>query len=135
MNDTPRADLNRSKYLLNAYRLFSWAAIAGIAILSLVPGELRPQTGASHYFEHFFAYSIMAVALTLAYRDRIGAGGLLAGVVLYAGTLETLQLWVPGRASRISDFAVSSFGGLVGIGLVLLAQRVARRIQTTNNGA
>jgi uncharacterized membrane protein YgdD (TMEM256/DUF423 family) len=123
------------RWASRAYQLFSWAAIAGIAILSLVPGELRPQTGVSHYFEHFIAYSITAVALTLAYRDRIGALGLLVGIVLYAGTLETLQLWVPGRAARISDFGASSLGGLVGIGLVLLAQRMARRTQTTNNGA
>jgi hypothetical protein len=130
----PLTDLDRSRYLLKACRLFSWAAISAIAILSLVPGELRPQTGASHYFEHFIAYSLAATALTLVYRDRIGPIGLLLGIVLYAGTLETVQLWVPGRAARLSDFGLSSLGGLAGISLALLAQRMARRTRATSGG-
>jgi hypothetical protein len=101
-------------------RLLGWTAILAIAVLSLVPGELRPHTGASGYFEHFTAYFLTAMVLTLAYRGRVAAVALFACLVIYAGALETGQLWIPGREARIADFATSSLGSLVGIAFTTL---------------
>jgi len=39
------------------------------------------------------------------------------GLTLLAGSMEVLQLWVPGRHSAIIDAVFSSLGGLLGIAL------------------
>ena len=109
-------------------RLLGWTAIAAIAILSLVPGQFRPHIGTSHYFEHFTAYCLTAGLLAFAYQGRLRAAVLFACLVIYAGALETAQLWVPGRLSQMSDFITSSFGSLVGILVVAVIRQVGRRI-------
>jgi VanZ family protein len=108
-------------------RLLGWAGILGIAVVSLVPGEFRPHSGMSAHFEHFTAYGLTAAVLAQAYAGRVGAVTLLACLTIYAGVLESAQLWIPGRHAAISDFAVSSLGILTGIAFITLIERIFRR--------
>jgi VanZ family protein len=92
---------------------YGWVFLIGA--LSLVPGPLRPDTGAPGKFEHLIAYLGAGMLLTLrpeTLRDRWRALWLIP----YAGALELLQLSIPGRHARFSDFVVSSTGA--GLGMI-----------------
>ncbi len=101
-------------------RIASWAAVVLIAVLSLLPGELRPHTMASGHIEHFVAYFITASALALSYRGWSTAILIAFLLSAYGGALEILQLWVPGRISQLSDFLVSANGAWAGSMLVAI---------------
>ena len=103
--------------LETSFRAAGYAAILLIGVLSLIPGTLRPETGAPGQFEHFVAYMGAAALLALGFG---GTGWRSQGLWLvpYAAALETAQLFIPGRHSRFSDFAVSSLGALLGIVLI-----------------
>ena len=49
-------------------RVSAWILAVAIAVLSVVPPELRPDTGVPHYFEHFLVYAAMGAAFGIGYR-------------------------------------------------------------------
>jgi VanZ family protein len=93
----------------------SYAAVLGIIVLSLVPGNARPHTGAPGQGEHTIAYLLTAFLFGL--RSASWPQLLRAGIFLLAcaGILEIAQLWVSGRNSQIGDFVASSIGILIGM--------------------
>jgi hypothetical protein len=95
-------------------RLACWAAILAIGIVSLMPGQLRPGTGISGHAEHLIAYFGAALAFGLGARElgQVGWIGLL--LVGYAGVLETVQRWIPGRHAKLSDFVTSTTEIVIG---------------------
>ena len=101
-------------------RITGWLGVVAIAVLSLVPGELRPQILVSNLLEHFAAYCATSFALAFGYLGHTRVLPIALLLTIYAAILETAQLWVPGRASRIIDFAAGSLGAWAGISLVLL---------------
>lgn len=109
---------NRDRYV--AYAL--WSSLAVIVILSLVPGEARPHTGAPGEVEHFVAY--FGAGLFIAARYRTPRLRLLfwIGAATLSGVLELFQQFVPGRDPDPFDaFASSSgltAGLLLGMGLI-----------------
>ena len=109
----------RSMYVLRlnvetSFRAAGYAAILLIGVLSLVPGTLRPETGAPGQFEHFVAYLGAATFLALG-SDKASQRWQGLWLVPFAAALEIAQHFVPGRHSRFSDFAVSSVGAILGI--------------------
>lgn len=109
---------NLKQYLLltvsYALRIGPRLCIVCLAILSLVPGQFRPHTGLPGQAEHFIAYFLTALLLAIQPRESLGKRTLVAaGLCAYAGILETLQIWVPGRSAQAVDFAASS-GGAIG---------------------
>jgi hypothetical protein len=46
--------------------------------------------------------------------------------VLFAAAVELVQVWVPGRHPRLSDFAAGVLGLGLGIGLAFISTRIAR---------
>jgi VanZ family protein len=97
-----------------SFRAAGYAAILLIGVLSLVPGALRPETGAPGQFEHFVAYLGAATFLALG-SDKASQRWQGLWLVPFAAALEIAQHFVPGRHSRFSDFAVSSVGAILGI--------------------
>jgi VanZ family protein len=97
-----------------SFRAAGYAAILLVGVLSLIPGTLRPATGAPGQFEHFVAYLGAATLLALG-SDTASQRWQGLWLVPYAAALETAQLFVPGRHSRFSDFAVSTLGAVLGI--------------------
>ena len=64
-------------------------------------------------------YRLLLDRICLRARIRSSASRIVIALVLtlLAGSMEVLQLWVPGRHSAISDAVFSSLGGLLGIAL------------------
>ncbi len=85
-----------------------------IAVLSSVPGDLRPQMPFSDKLEHAFAYLALG-ALTVVAAPRVFGRWVLAIVVAYATLLEAVQVFVPGRDASFLDLAASSAGALSGV--------------------
>ena len=97
-----------------ALRFAGYAAVGLIGVLSLIPGALRPDTGAPGKLEHLVAY-MGAAALVALGSSTPGERWQGLWLVPYAGALEIAQIFVPGRHSRFSDFVVSGIGALLGV--------------------
>jgi VanZ family protein len=132
--DRNREDYNRSikqlaprmpemKFsLLETARITAWFLAAVITVLSLVPPQLRPDTGAPHNLEHFAIFFADGAAFGFGYYRRPLI--VIVAVVVFAGIIELAQLFVPGRHARLSDFMVDAVALCVG---VVMASPVAAR--------
>jgi hypothetical protein len=100
--------------LEKALRFAGYASVVLIGVLSLIPGALRPDTGAPGKLEHLVAYMGAAALVALGSRTPSERWQGLWLVPL-AGALEIAQIFVPGRHSRFSDFVVSGVGALLGV--------------------
>ena len=102
-------------------RTVAWLALASIAVLSVLPGNMRPEMIADSRYEHFAAYFIAGFLLSLGYprqRQLLASGLLLA---IGGGALEAVQLWIPGRTASAEDLTISMLGAwsaLVLIGIL-----------------
>jgi VanZ family protein len=104
-------------FLFTIARAAGFFGVLAIIALSLVPGTYRPHTGLPGVAEHFIAYYSTAFAFVLGFRSTASRVVIALGLTLLAGSMEVLQLWVPGRHSAIIDAVISSLGGLSGIAL------------------
>jgi VanZ family protein len=110
--------------IMKASRAIGLACVAAIVVLSLLPGDERPHTGASGQIEHAAAYFGTAVFLAAGFRtvrDRIATLSLLVGL---AAVLELIQRLIPGRHSQLIDWFASSSGAGFGVSAVLLFERL-----------
>ncbi len=92
-----------------------------IALLSLMPGGWRPYAGESILTERFVAYFLAALILAIRFPRPAAGIEIAAWLSIFAGTLEILQLLIPGRNGRYGDFVMSSLGALCGVAFGLLA--------------
>ena len=106
-------------------RAAGWLVIIVIIILSLVPAQARPHSGASGGFEHLLAYLSAGILLGFGYPDRKARIKLGVLLIVLAGGLEILQLWVPGRHSELAGF-LGSFSGAT-LGMAAAAMVTSRR--------
>jgi VanZ family protein len=97
--------------------------ILAIAILSLLPAERLTRRTLGGHLEHVFAYLATASIAGMAYRERHLAQLLLA-LFAYAGSLEFLQRFSPGRSSSVEDFMFSAIGIALGVALSALLNRL-----------
>jgi VanZ family protein len=94
------------KFLSIVSRIAAWILVAVIAILSLVPHQLRPETGLPNNFEHAGIFAAAGAAFGLGYNRRPSL--LMIGLVIFAGAIEIAQVLIPGRHARLSDFIVDT---------------------------
>jgi VanZ family protein len=94
-------------------------------ILSLVPPELRPETGAPHDLEHFLIYGATGIAFSLGYHLRVWF--LVVSFAVFAGCVEMVQLFVPGRHARFRDFIVDAVAMWLGVLTVSLINEFRAR--------
>jgi len=94
-------------------RIVAWTLAATITILSILPPDLRPDTGLPHYLEHFAIYWATGLAFGIGYERKHGLLAVL--LVIFSGTVELAQLFVPGRHARLSDFIVDAIAVCVGL--------------------
>jgi VanZ family protein len=105
-------------------RIGGWSLVAAIVVLSLVPATLRPETGLPHNFEHLAIYWATGLAFALGY----ALTPLLASIlVIFSGAVEILQLFVPGRHARLTDFIVDALASLIGLITVSLVTHMRNR--------
>ena len=95
-------------------QIVAWTLSAAIIVLSVVPPGLRPQTVVPHHLEHLVIFAAAGFAFGLGFDQKRSL--LAIYLVVFAGFAEFLQVFVPGRHARLSDFivdAASIFGGLM----------------------
>jgi VanZ family protein len=112
--------------VLGLFRLAAGFSVMLLAILSLLPGDEMVRTGLPSRLEHVAAYAGSAAITMLGYGDRHGSTRIVGFFWAYAGILEYLQHFSPGRHPSIWDFAASAFGALCG-GLGATATPLAAR--------
>jgi hypothetical protein len=96
-----------------AARVLAWLGIAAIVILSVVPAVDRPVTGVGQLSEHFVAFSLVAGIFAIGYRFSLVRHMLLA--LIFCGAVELLQVPLPTRHARLSDFIIDLAGACFGI--------------------
>lgn len=97
-------------------RWIGMSCIVLLVILSLLPAHDMVRTGAPKALEHFIAYCLTALFLSLGFGMRVA---LMLGLALVgiAGLMEGLQHFSPGRTPHLSDFLASASGALIGVAL------------------
>ena len=110
--------------VLTSFRVLTWYCVILLAVLSLLPAQDMVRTGIPGQLEHFVAYAGSASTAVAGYRRR-GAVRIIGLFWIYAGILEYLQHFSPGRHPSIADFAVSALGALCGrLAAALIACRL-----------
>lgn len=95
-------------------RMAAWPAVAGIIVLSVVPGSVRPHVLGNDRLEHFVAYLVAGILFAIGYmrpRQLLSSGVMLT---ICAGALEFVQLLSPGRHASPRDFIASVIGAWIG---------------------
>ena len=101
-------------FLTTSLRVLTWFCVALLAVLSLLPAQDMPRTGLPGWLEHFVAYAGSAAVAMAGYGASRGVVQIIGGFWVYAGILEYLQHFSPGRHPAIGDFAASALGALCG---------------------
>jgi VanZ family protein len=112
--------------LRTSLRFLTWCCVALLGFLSLLPAQDMMRTGFPGKIEHFAAYAGSAAIAVAGYglnRSRLLIIGLFW---LYAGILEYLQHFSPGRHPAVLDFVASALGALCGgLAIALLWRRLS----------
>ena len=96
-----------------SFRILTWLCVILLAVLSLLPAQDMVRTGIPGQIEHFVAYAGSASIAIIGYRRR-SAVWIIGLFWIYAGVLEYLQRFSPGRHPSIADFAASALGAFFG---------------------
>jgi VanZ family protein len=125
----------RASPAIAVLRALTWCGVILLAVLSLFPGQdlaalsLVPimkmvRTTLPAPVEHFVAYAWVAAIATAAYiPSRVGVR-IIGGLCVYAGILEYIRHFSPGRHPSLGKFAGSVLGALCGgLAVVLLSRR------------
>jgi len=116
-------------------RVFTWCCVILLAVLSLLPGEalaalwLLPtmkmvRTVLPAPLEHFIAYAGLAAVAMAGYGPSRGGVRIIGALYAYAGALEYIRHFLPGRHPSIGKFTGSALGALCGgLSIVLLRRR------------
>lgn len=110
-------------------RVLGWLLATTIVVLSLVPAELRPETGVPHNLEHFSIFFLTGLAFGFGYARRPIV--VTFDLIIFAATIEIAQRLVPGRHARLVDFMVDVIALLIGASAGFAAG--ARTIRTHND--
>ena len=109
-----------------SFRILTWCCVLLLAVLSLLPAQDMVRTGFPGQLEHSVAYAGSAAIAVAGYQRRTLR--IIGLFWVYAGLLEYLQHFAPGRHSAIEDFAASAFGAFVGgLAAALLVRRLWKR--------
>jgi VanZ family protein len=115
----------RAGLLVTSLRVLTWCCVILLAILSLLPDQQMVRTRLPGRVEHFVAYAGSAAIAVAGYGASRGGMQIIGGFWVYAGILEYLQHFSPGRHPSIADFAASALGALCGgLAIALLLRRV-----------
>ncbi len=94
-------------------RVAGWACLLALAYFSLVPPNLKAETGAPGQVNHAFAYFVTGAVLAWAYPQAPFRVALL--LIAYGCILEALQTFVPGRDPKAIDAISSGLGAAAGV--------------------
>jgi VanZ family protein len=100
--------------LMTLLRVLTWFCVILLPVLSLLPAQAMVRTGFPGRLEHFVAYAGSAAIAMAGYGASRGGLQIIGGFWLYAGIMEYLQHFSPGRHPSIADLAASALGALCG---------------------
>ena len=103
----------------------AWLLASAVIVLSVVPPYLRPVTDTPHGFEHFAAFFITGLAFGFGYERRPAVVAI--ALVVFSGAIEILQIFVPQRHARLSDFLIDTLAVCAGVVLTSCTARVLGR--------
>lgn len=116
-----------SHYRLAA-RILAWIGIFAIIVLSVVPANDRPVTGVGvwlfgfwigpSWLEHFTAFALVAGMFAIGYSFSLIRLVLLTFV--FCGSIELLQVPLPTRHARVSDFIIDFLASCFAIAIVFV---------------
>ena len=93
-------------------RIVAWVAICGVVVLTVIPANERPAFAEwwlderiSHFLEHFSAFALVGAAFTVGYY-RLSLGHLVLLAFAFSAGIELLQIPLPTRHARVSDFII-----------------------------
>src|ERR1700753_2314674 len=100
-------------------RLTAWLLAAAVTFAPLGPALYRPHETLGQGPDHAFAFVLIGLAFGFAYsRHRL----LTALVSLWMiGAVELLQLLVPGRHARLSDFIIDALAASAGLAVAAVS--------------
>jgi len=105
-----------------ALRLAGGAALGALAVLSLLPADQVTRTGIGGHIEHVIAYAGTAFLCTAGWRGGARPQPVILALLAYAGALEFLQRYSPGRVSSLGDFIFSGSGILIGVCALMIVR-------------
>jgi VanZ family protein len=92
------------------FQVAAWLLVLAIVYLSVVPPEYRISTNLPQPLEHFLIFLLAGLAFGLGYPYHYPAQSVALG--LFAAGIELVQVWGPGRHSRLSDLVVGFLGSV-----------------------
>jgi apolipoprotein N-acyltransferase len=94
-------------------RIAAWSCLALIALITLGPLGIRPETSFLPSIERFVAFAVAGALFAIAYPRYI----LFAAVIVLGAAVlfEIFQLLSPSRHGRLFDAAVKIAGGSFGL--------------------
>jgi VanZ family protein len=103
--------------------------------MTVVPAPLRLVTGLPHNIEHAVIFFAAGIAVGLGYELRLSV--VCSASVVFCAGLELVQLAIPGRHARVSDFIVDAAAACTGIGIAWTMRRLANanRLREGNSTA
>jgi VanZ family protein len=102
-------------------RILAWIGILAIIVLSIVPAAERPVTDFGNQLEHFTAFALAAGAFAIGYDQSFPR--LMLFALFFCGGLELLQVPLPTRHARVSDFIIDFVASCFAFGLVHIAKK------------
>ena len=123
-----RAGTLVAELVVPGYR--DWTAEEQRALAMQIDYPVRKLAHASEYTVLGILYSLSVLSVTVVpKRRRLLCTAFPLGV-LYAASDELHQLFVPGRAGRVSDVLIDSSGVLLGIAIVSLFMHIKQFLKT-----
>jgi VanZ family protein len=107
---------------LTMTRLAAWTLLLAALVVTAVPPLLRPVSGFGHDLEHFTLFLLLGAAFGLGYRRYVYSIGL--ALLLFTGALEVLQIFIPGRHARVSDFVIDGLAVCIGLAIGTRISRI-----------
>jgi VanZ family protein len=99
--------------LQNIIRAVAWLLLSSIVVLTVVPPSSRPTTSAPHEMEHAAIFLATGISFGMVYVEREWL--LSIGAISFCAAIELLQLYIPGRHARLSDFLVDATAAVFGV--------------------
>jgi VanZ family protein len=90
-------------------------AVFAVVALTVVPADERLVTGLGQTAEHFLCFAIVGLVVPFSFPASLKK--LLAAAVLFALAIELVQIPLPTRHARLSDFLIDALAGCIGIAL------------------
>ena len=107
-------------------RVLAWLGLLAIVVLSLVPAAERPITEFRPSFEHFISFALIGGAFAIGYDLSFGRLVILA--LLFCGAIELLQVPLPTRHARVSDFMIDFAAACFAFGVVWVGKKLVTRM-------